>query len=82
MLLVDVWAEACFIRVNHEFFETHLLFMLVKITGELPISHQVPHSGAFLGAERQRVDLLLLFVKRLDSVHQIARHEGVEFVRW
>ena len=81
VLLVDVRAEAGFVWVNHEFFKTHLLFVLVKITWELPVSHQVPDSGAFLGAERQRVDLLLLFVERLDSVHQVARHERVEFIR-
>ena len=32
MLFVDVRTKTCLVRVNHEFLETHLFFMLVQIT--------------------------------------------------
>jgi hypothetical protein len=80
MLLINVWTKTCLIGIYHEFFQTHRLFVLVQITGELPVSHQVPDSGTFFGAEWQGVYLLFFFIKGLYAVHQVARHKRVQFV--
>ena len=69
MLLIYIWAKTSFIWVNHEFFQTHLLIMLVEILWKSLISHQIPHRSTLFGAERQRIYLLLLFIKWLNSIH-------------
>ena len=62
MLFIDVGTKTCFVRINHEFFEAHCLFVLVEVAGELPVCHQISYCGALFGAERQWVYLLLLLI--------------------
>ena len=81
MLLVDVGAEAGLVRVDHEFFKTHGLLVLVQVHRELPLRHQIAYRTALLGREGQRIDLLLLFVQWLYPLRQEDRLEGVQLVR-
>ena len=81
MLLVNYWAKARLVRVYHEFFEAHLLFVTLQVLREPLVAHQIANSAALLGAERQRVNLLLLLVQWLYSGSQIIGHETVQLVR-
>ena len=39
VLLVDYRAKARLVRVNHEFFEAHLLFVTLQVLGEPLVAH-------------------------------------------
>jgi hypothetical protein len=32
VLFVYIWTKACLVRINHKFFETHGLFILIEVT--------------------------------------------------
>ena len=62
VFLVYNRAEACLVRVDHEFFEAHCFLVLVQVHGELPLCHQITHRAALFRGERQWIYLLLLLL--------------------
>ena len=72
VLFIYIGAETSLIRVDHELFEAERLFVGVEVSREPPISHQMSHCRALLGAKWQGIYFLLLLVEWLDSVHQVA----------
>lgn len=81
VFLVDHGTEAGLVSVDHELLETHLLLKGIQVLREPLLSHQRPDGATLLGAERKRVNLLLLLVQRLYSLLQVAGVEGVQLVR-
>jgi hypothetical protein len=80
VLLVDVGAEACLVRVDHELLEGHRLLVLVQVHRELALGHEIAHCATLLGGKWQWIYFLLFFVQRLYPLSQEDCLERVQLV--
>ena len=70
MLFVDIRTETCLIWVYHELFNIHCFFVRVQVLGKSLICHQSSDSATFLSWIWEWINLLLLLIQWLYSLHQ------------
>ena len=81
MFFINVRTKACFVWIDHKFFNTHLFFMLIQILGKFSVGHQISYCATFFSTKRQWINFLFFFIQRLNSFIQIKSIKRMKFVR-